>query len=367
MTTVLHEQRSTALANAPAEADALWLTAADIEAATGWQWKPEGLCHGDICLPVPPAQRAQWVREEAADQPARLTLAALWRHSGQPVVHDAAGSTWVLGTGADQRAEALQSLQAPDFTLPDLQGQPHSLSQYRGRKLLLVTWASWCGCRLDLALWQTLVTELQDTNFSVLAIALDTAEAARPWIEAAAPSYPCLIDADHHVAALYGIVNVPQAVWIDEAGRIVRPTETAGSSDAFRSIDRSTGALAPELAQASQQRKAAYLAAVRDWARQGPASAHALPAPQAAARVPAPSAAQAEAHAWFLLGQQLLRQGQAEEARHALDRASQLHPDSWAIWRQHAPRDARGLAVGEAFWARVDALGDKPYYASAQL
>src|SRR2546427_117513 len=41
-----------------------------------------------------------------------------------------------------------------------------------------------------------------------------------PWIDAAKPTYPALIDRDHRLAELYGIVNVPQAVWIDEAGRI---------------------------------------------------------------------------------------------------------------------------------------------------
>ena len=54
----------------------------------------------------------------------------------------------------------------------------------------------------------------------------------------ARPTYPCLIDRDHHVADLYNLVNVPQAVWIDEHGRIVRPPETAGSTDGFRA-DRS--------------------------------------------------------------------------------------------------------------------------------
>jgi cytochrome oxidase Cu insertion factor (SCO1/SenC/PrrC family) len=67
----------------------------------------------------------------------------MWRHSGQPVVHDAAGENWVLGTGAAQRRAALESLEAPDFTLPDLDGRPHRLSDLRGRRVLLATWASW--------------------------------------------------------------------------------------------------------------------------------------------------------------------------------------------------------------------------------
>jgi hypothetical protein len=67
----------------------------------------------------------------------------MWRRSGQPVVHDAASHTWVLGTGAAQRGAALSSLEAPDFELPDLSGRAHRLSDYRGRKVFLASWASW--------------------------------------------------------------------------------------------------------------------------------------------------------------------------------------------------------------------------------
>ena len=219
-------------------------------------------------------------------------------------------------------------------------------------------------------MWQSLVEELKDHPFTVLAVALDTAEAARPWIAAAQPTYPCVIDADHHVASLYNLVNVPQAVWIDEAGRIVRPPETAGSTDGFRVMNRATGAM-PEAAMAErQQRKAAYLDAVRHWARHGAGSAHVLDARQAAARLPAQTEAIAQAHALFRLGQHLQRLGQpaAQAAAQSLfDQATALHPDSWAMWRQAADKDARGLAAGAAFWARVDALGDKPYYPPADL
>lgn len=144
MITILHEQRRTALDDAAAEADheALWLDAGAIAAATGWQWQPEGLCQGDVCLPVTPAARADLVRTAPGGAP-QLDIAAIWRRSGQPVVHDAARRTWVLGTGARQRGAALQTLEAPDFTLPDLAGTPHRLSDHRGRKVFLATWASW--------------------------------------------------------------------------------------------------------------------------------------------------------------------------------------------------------------------------------
>jgi hypothetical protein len=110
--------------------------------------------------------------------------------------------------------------------------------------------------------WQSLVESLADQPFTVLAVALDDAEAARPWIEAARPTYPCLIDRHHHLAGLYGLVNVPQA----------------------------------QMAEATR-----------------------------------------------------------------------LHPDSWAMWRQAAAKDGRGLASGPEFWARVDALGERPYYPPAHL
>jgi len=137
MITILHEQRETALSSAEAGGESLWLDRDDIDRATGWAWKPEGLCRDVACIPLPRDGRDAMVRGD------RLDVAAMWRWMGHPVVHDAAGETWVLGTGAAQRADALASLEAPDFTLPDLEGRVHRLSDYRGRKVFLATWASW--------------------------------------------------------------------------------------------------------------------------------------------------------------------------------------------------------------------------------
>lgn len=136
-TTLLSDAASHASTTARADGDDLWLPAAELPAATGWTLKPEGFCQGDVCLPVPPASAAEFVRGD------RVNVARLWRHIGAPVVHDAAGETWVLGASAESRAARLHSLEAPDFTLPDWHGTPHALSDYRGRKVLLVSWASW--------------------------------------------------------------------------------------------------------------------------------------------------------------------------------------------------------------------------------
>jgi hypothetical protein len=113
--------------------------------------------------------------------------------------------------------------------------------------------------------------------------------------------------------------------------------------------------------------KTLYLDAVRDWVRHGATSVNALDEAKATARLEVPDDTIAEAHARFRLGQHLLREGRADEAQALLAEASTLHPDSWAMWRQAAPKDTRGLAAGPAFWARVDALGDKPYYPQADI
>src|SRR6185436_4791372 len=99
------------------------------------------------------------------------------------------------------------------------------------------------------------------------------------WIRAASPTYPCLIDERHVVAELFGMVNVPNAVWIDEAGRIVRPSETAGSSDSFRTeLDRTTKQMSASGLAERGRTRTAYFDAVRDWVLKGPASAFVLSA-----------------------------------------------------------------------------------------
>jgi len=195
----------------------------------------------------------------------------------------------------------------------------------------------------------------------IVAIAEESrgAEHARQWIEAAKAEYWCLIDTDHRVADLYGMVNVPQSVWIDETGRMVRPPETTGSTDHFRRMDLKTRTMTPEDQAARNAARVAYLDAVKAWARTG---AHALPADAARKRLPANTPEIARAHAHFRLGVWLRAQGRVAEADKHLGEASRLHPDSWNMWRQAADLVEVGKASGPGFWQRVHALGDKPYY-----
>jgi hypothetical protein len=137
MTILLSETGEHALVHARAEGERLWLTPADLETATGWSARPEGLCRDGLCVPIPPGRERDFVRED------RIDAAAHWRHLGKPLAHSADGEAWVLGEGSADRAAALRSLQAPDFTLPDRHGRLHSLAAQRGKKVLLVSWASW--------------------------------------------------------------------------------------------------------------------------------------------------------------------------------------------------------------------------------
>jgi hypothetical protein len=105
----------------------------DAEAITGWTLKPEGMCRDELCVPL----------GDEARRDDKIDIAAFWRTLGHPIVSDARDEVWVLGTAADSRAAALTGLEAPDFALPDLSGVQHCLSELRGQKVFLTTWASW--------------------------------------------------------------------------------------------------------------------------------------------------------------------------------------------------------------------------------
>ena len=217
-------------------------------------------------------------------------------------------------------------------------------------------------------MWQALFEELGDRGFVVVSVAMDSRPGdALPWIEAAHPTYPVLLDRDHRLAELYQIVNVPQAVWIDEAGRIVRPAESAGAYEGFRQMNRETREVPEDVIRRTAGAKSTYLDAIRDWVRRGGESAHALPVEAARAHLDAPGEGVAQAHAAFRLGQLLIRRGVVDEGRRWLAEASRLHPESWCIWRQQAGVNDTGLAALPDFWQRVDALGDRRYYAKVDM
>ena len=128
--------------SAQADAGELWISTSDLDRLAGLELKRQGICRGEICYPLPPASpgQSEFLRDEAGHSWFNLTSFALL--TGQAVAHDASRSTWYFGVRPDQRQQ-LSSLEAPDFTLPDIDGKLHSLSDFRGKKVFLVTWASW--------------------------------------------------------------------------------------------------------------------------------------------------------------------------------------------------------------------------------
>jgi len=126
--------------SAHSDAGELWIESCNLSRATHFDLKPQGLCRGELCYPLPPKNQVEFLREEAGGNWFNLTAFA--RHTGQAVAHDAKHSTWYFGVRPDQTHQ-LSSLEAPDFTLPDIDGKLHSLSDFRGKKVFLVTWASW--------------------------------------------------------------------------------------------------------------------------------------------------------------------------------------------------------------------------------
>lgn len=123
-------------------AAALWLTERETQAATGWTLKPEGFCKDEVCVPLSATDRERHIRD-AQDGDRQINVSALWTLMGKPVAASANGDAWSLGEDAGGRNDQLLSLEAPDFTLPDLSGTLHSLSDFRRQRVLLITWASW--------------------------------------------------------------------------------------------------------------------------------------------------------------------------------------------------------------------------------
>lgn len=136
MTTLLTET-GVLMSDAEVTGDDLWLLLSETETVTGWVLKDDGLCKGPSCVPLSPTLRSELVSES------HLNLAGFWRHMNRPILRDKSGEAWVLGVSAADRTAQLQSLEAPDFTLPDLQGNQHTLSEHRGKKIFLTSWASW--------------------------------------------------------------------------------------------------------------------------------------------------------------------------------------------------------------------------------
>jgi len=181
----------------------------------------------------------------------------------------------------------------------------------------------------------------------VISVALDkSADDARPFIEAAKPAHPSLIDTQHVVADLYRMINVPTVVWIDERGRIVRPNDVAFGSDTFKDLHGIESG--------------PHLNALRTWVKEGKA-----PFEEAEVRSlqTLPTADEQQARAEFALAWYLHQAGKPDAAERHFVRAGELAPHDFTIRRGSMP--IRGLdPMGPAFFELYTewAQAGKPYY-----
>ncbi len=306
--------------------------------ALGWELKPEGLCRGDVCVPV--------ADPAVLTVNGRLDVAAVAAALGRPLVADPEAAIVAIGADDHQRQRALDGLVAPDFSLPDLNGTAHDLDEWQGKKKLLVTFASWCGCRYDLPGWQELHDELSaDEEFTVIAVAIDNEpEDVRPYVDGI--TYPVLLDQNHLLTELFAISNVPTVVWIDENDRIVRPNGIAFGSDLFK--------------QFTDVESGPHMDAVRRWVNDGQEPLSDDDARQAVAAL---SDDEIRARLHFRVAAAALRQDDEATARRHFATATELAPMDFTIRRAAMPLlgdDPFGPVFFE-FWDQWQKAGS-PYH-----
>lgn len=197
---------------------------------------------------------------------------------------------------------------------------------------------------------------MKNRNFEIIAAAQDTGgeEAAGKWYDRAKATYTTLIDVQHTVSSLYDMVNVPTGVWIDEQGRVVRPSETAYTTNAKLTFGGKSISTEGEV----------YVAALRDWVANGDKSVYALNDEEFRKRVEPRSPALAEADASFKMAVYFHAAGNPELAEKYWEHAQELNPDDWNYHRQDwsfTPQEA-----GKK-WMEKFQKTNKPYYAPLDM
>ena len=191
-------------------------------------------------------------------------------------------------------------------------------------------------------MWREIRDELHPDGLEVVTVGLDTAgtKACRPFIEAAQPTHPSLVDERHAVAELFGVINITNAVWIDEKGIIVRPAEIAaaprrGERDAVGDVelpDRMVQIFTE--AQKIQTDPDAYENALRDWVARGSDSEFALLPAEVIERSQPRDLDVATGQAHFEMATHLHRAGDRDAAVEHFRAAHRLMPATFSYKRQ---------------------------------
>ena len=138
---VVYDGIATSVAASAVASTDLWVSMSDLKRATRFVVKPQGVCRDELCFPLPKGKRADFVAKRGAV--IWFNLSAFARLAKQPSAHDEKNGVWYFGPWSQAHEGYLETLAAPDFRLADSTGKQRSLSEFRGKKVLLVTWASW--------------------------------------------------------------------------------------------------------------------------------------------------------------------------------------------------------------------------------
>ncbi len=134
--TVLYQGRAVTLREARTDGHLL-IRPNDLAKVNGFELKPEGACHADTCIPI----RDDMFEQD--DGGRWFNLTAFAEHMQQAYVADEDSSVWSFAEMPSKRDSMLIDALAPDFEVKDRQGRVVSKDSLKGKKAMIVTWASW--------------------------------------------------------------------------------------------------------------------------------------------------------------------------------------------------------------------------------
>lgn len=207
-------------------------------------------------------------------------------------------------------------------------------------------------------MWQALREALHPQGLEIVTVGIDAAgaSACRASIEAAQPTHPSLIDRRHAVAEAFGVFNIPNGVWIDEQGTIVRPAEQAQPREETGEARFEPMAGMPDrmndiLAEASRiQVDTRYVAMLRDWVEKGADSEYALLPEEVVARSAPRDINVALGQAHFELGAYLWEVGDRAGAEEHWREAHRLVPYNFSYKRQAWSLAAEDMGPLARYW-----------------
>lgn len=301
----------------------LWIHKDDVKKSTGFELKPSGACYEklDICIPLfedgykHTDEKGEW-----------LNMSKLANTLDMACVSNSDKSVWSLGIIPQERANLLETRMAPDFEIEDINGEIIRLSDFRGKKVLIVTWATWCGCRFDVKSWQNIYEELNDSNFEIISVAEDSQgkKVAKKWFDEANAKFKCIVDETHKISTLFGWVNVPTGAWIDEEGKIVRVNEAAYAEEHEMK----------NLIASAKFGDSAFGNATKEWVKNGLNEKIAQSTESMHKNIKATSKTDFLADAYFQLALYFQKNNDNKTAQIYFKKAQELSPDNWNFSRQ---------------------------------